>query len=102
MTHFSRRALAKHVARLSASAAGMVVLESCGLLPLSATNKSARIGVLRSTPYVGTTAMRRWEQFVEGLRALGWAEGKNIVFDWAIANPPGQGEQLPQLATELI
>ena len=63
--------------------------------------KVARIGILsarsRSTPanpdpYFGS--------FVQGMRELGYVEGKNLVIEWRYAD--GNYERLPALAVELV
>jgi putative ABC transport system substrate-binding protein len=56
-----------------------------------------RIGVLLGTtreqePYVGA--------FLEGMRALGYVEGQNLVMEYRAAD--GQYERLPDLAAELV
>src|SRR5215813_4267399 len=74
-----------------------------GLLaaPLAAGAQQAgkvyRIGYLstRSSP----TGMPP-EVFRQGLRELGWIEGRNIVFDYGFAE--GRFERLPELAAELV
>jgi putative tryptophan/tyrosine transport system substrate-binding protein len=40
------------------------------------------------------------DPFYEGLRALGYVEGQNIVVEWRYAN--GRFERLPELAAELV
>jgi len=54
-----------------------------------------RIGLLSA----GTAQLPYIEAFREGLRDLGYVEGKNIVVDWRHAG--GKVEQLPNLAAEL-
>ena len=60
--------------------------------------KVYRIGFL--TPHSRSTALHWFQAFREGLRDLGWVEGKNIVIDerWA----EGRQERLPTLAAELV
>ena len=41
-----------------------------------------------------------WEPFVEGLRAQGWIEGKNIAFERLYSN--GRNDRLPELAAQLV
>jgi len=43
---------------------------------------------------------RAWEAFVQGLRELGWAEGKNIVTERRFS--AGKQERLRDLAVELV
>ena len=39
-------------------------------------------------------------EFRQGLKDLGWVEGKNIVIEWRFAG--GRAERLPELAAELV
>ena len=68
---------------------------------LAQQGKVARIGFLaarsRSTasnpdPY--------YDAFVQGMRDLGYVEGKNLVIEWRFAD--GKFERLPDLAAELV
>jgi putative ABC transport system substrate-binding protein len=60
--------------------------------------KLRRIGYLQDTsPDVDP---HRHEAFLQGLRALGWAEGQNLVIDYRYAH--GQDDRLPALAAELV
>jgi ABC-type uncharacterized transport system substrate-binding protein len=58
-------------------------------------NKIAHIGFLS-----GRTGDEREEAFRQGLRTLGYIEGRNIVIDWRFAK--GNADRLPELAAELI
>ena len=80
-----------------------VRLVSAGLAiaPLAAKAQQAapvrRIGVL--SPFAPSDAARWHEAFREGLRELGWIEGKNISIEYRYA----QGSaDLPALAAELV
>jgi putative tryptophan/tyrosine transport system substrate-binding protein len=55
--------------------------------------KLARVGVL------GTTASTP-SPFAEGLHALGWIEGTNVVIEWRYTE--GNLERAPELAAELV
>src|SRR5260370_28865914 len=63
--------------------------------------KVRRIGFLaarsRSTP---SNPEIYYDAFVQGMRELGYVEGKNIVTEWRFAD--GHFERLPGLATELV
>jgi putative tryptophan/tyrosine transport system substrate-binding protein len=62
------------------------------------TPKVPRIGVLLGLSFSANTA--RIEAFRQGLRELGYVEGKNIVIDYRAAE--GKRERLPELITELV
>ena len=60
--------------------------------------KGPRIGfLLASSRDVNTT---RIEAFLQGLRELGYDEGKTIVIEWRVAD--GKLDRLPALAAELV
>jgi putative tryptophan/tyrosine transport system substrate-binding protein len=58
--------------------------------------KVPRIGFLAA---IGSTTERK-DAFRQGLRELGYAEGKNIVIEWRFAE--GKRERLAELAAELV
>jgi putative ABC transport system substrate-binding protein len=60
--------------------------------------KVPRIGFLASTSL--SAAAVRIEAFRQGLRELGYVEGKNIVIEWRFAE--GKPDRLPMLAAELV
>jgi putative tryptophan/tyrosine transport system substrate-binding protein len=60
--------------------------------------KVPRIGFLSAPSRSAQSA--RHEAFRQGLRELGYMEGKNIVIEWRYAE--GQLERLPDLAAELV
>jgi putative ABC transport system substrate-binding protein len=60
--------------------------------------KPIRIGVL--TAQSRKTSIDSWESFRQGLRDLGWEEGRNIVIEARFAD--GKFDQLPALAEELL
>jgi len=59
---------------------------------------TARIGFLGATS--SSVEAARIEAFRDGLRELGYVEGKNTVIEWRWAE--GKLERLPMLATELV
>jgi putative ABC transport system substrate-binding protein len=59
--------------------------------------KVARIGILSSTP---SAAAQRLETFRQGLRDLGWVEGKNIIIEYRYSE--GRIDREPELAAELV
>jgi putative ABC transport system substrate-binding protein len=81
---------------------GIVTLTLGLLLPsLAATQPPAhvpQIGVL--TLYSSSSPVPLIEAFREGLRALGYVEGQNIVIEYRWGE--GNVERLPALATELV
>ena len=60
--------------------------------------KVPRIGYLIGAPDSANSA--RMEAFRQGLRELGYVEGKNIVIEWRSAE--GKLDRLPALAAELV
>ena len=60
--------------------------------------KIPRIGYLAAAPL--STIKHRTEAFRQGLRELGYLEGKNIVVEWR--SPEGKRDPVPALAAELI
>ena len=60
--------------------------------------KIPRIGFLTAVPLA--VIRRRTEAFQQGLRELGYLEGKNIVIEWRSAQ--GQRDRLPALVAELL
>ena len=83
----------------------LVISGLCALLfafSLSAEAQQAakvpRIGYLTGSP-VSAIAYRT-EAFRQGLRDLGYVEGKNIVIEWRYAE--GNPDRLPALAAELV
>ena len=57
-----------------------------------------RIGFLTAVPLSVMSA--RTEAFRQGLRELGYVEGKTIVIEWRSAE--GQVDRLPSLTAELV
>ena len=83
----------------------ITVLTLCAMLfalCFSATaqqpTKVPRIGYLTATSLSAIAA--RIEAFRQGLRELGYVEGKNIVIEWRYAE--GKLDRLPALAAELV
>ena len=60
--------------------------------------KAPRIGYLSSTSASATSS--RIEAFHQGLRELGYVEGKNLIIEWRFAE--GKLDRLPVLAAELV
>jgi putative ABC transport system substrate-binding protein len=76
-----------------------VSLVGClGIAEAQQPTKVPRIGFLGATPPSANAA--RIEAFRQGLRELGYVEGKNIVIEWRHAE--GKADRLPGLAAELV
>ena len=58
--------------------------------------KIARVGILGANP----AASPRLEAFLQGLRDLGYVEGRNVVIEYR--NHEGKVDRLPALAAELV
>jgi ABC-type uncharacterized transport system substrate-binding protein len=78
------------------------ILGSLGLLTAPRASeaqqpaKIARLGILGA----GSAAGVRLEAFIQGLRDLGYVEGRNLVIEYR--NHEGKEERLPALAAELV
>jgi putative tryptophan/tyrosine transport system substrate-binding protein len=94
MNHLmTRRALARRIARLGATATVTMVLGGCGVLPFAAPQPTrvARIGYLgpkvENTPGAASDFQTRAgsdeeKAFRQGLRERGWIEGQNLSILW--------------------
>src|SRR5438552_1098291 len=90
----SRRAVVGGLAGLGASAAGLVLVAGCGLVP-GAGAKYARIGIL--TAGMAPSAPE-WQAFLTGLGEYGWVEGQNLALDWRIdVNAQAQAQDAAEL-----
>ena len=74
------------------------VLTTASTAEAQRPKKDPRIGYL-SAPSLSSNSARV-EAFQQGLRALGYVEGKNIVIEWRSAE--GKLDRLPALAAELV
>jgi putative ABC transport system substrate-binding protein len=75
-----------------------LILTSIHLAEAQQPTKVPRIGFLIAAPSSSVSA--RLEAFRQGLRELGYVEGKNIVIEWRSAE--GKADLLPVLAAELV
>jgi len=79
----------------------VLALLALGTAPFAAkaqqATQVARIGCLATNPAIST---RLREAFVQGLRDLGYIEGRNLVIEYRDAD--GKVERLPALAAELV
>jgi len=62
--------------------------------------KIARIGFLYFGSRQSTLDTGRYQAFVDGMRELGYVEGKNLVIETRFAD--GSSERVPALANELV
>jgi putative ABC transport system substrate-binding protein len=65
-----------------------------------APGKVFRIGLLAGAPPTHPEARQVWDPFFQGLRELGYVEGRNIVVDGRFYGD--SIERLPALAAELV
>lgn len=83
---------------------GLISLLVLGILvaPLVAdaqqAGKVARIGLL--SPFSASDTASWHQAFRQGLRGLGWVEGKNIAIEYRYAD--GRTDRLPDLAADLV
>jgi putative ABC transport system substrate-binding protein len=75
-----------------------LVLLTTPLADAQPVGKTHRIGYLAPGSVTGDPRPR--EAFREGLRELGWVEGRNIVIEYRFAE--GRLDRLPDLAAELV
>jgi len=64
------------------------------------TQKAARIGFLYFGSRQSTLDTGRYQAFVDGMRELGYVEGKNLAIEARFAD--GSSERVPALANELV
>src|SRR5439155_16673308 len=79
-------------------ALGAMLFALCMPAEAQQSTKIPRIGYLSgSSP---STSPARRKAFLQGLRELGYVEGKNIMIEWRFAE--GKLDRLPALAAELV
>ena len=61
-------------------------------------DKIPHIGVL--SPFAASDTTQWYRAFLQGLRDLGWVDGKNIVLEYRYAD--GKSERLPDLVADLV
>ena len=84
--------------KIFASLLTAVLLATCSLAQAQQPKKVSRIGYLDATFPSSNPA--RMEAFRQGLRELGYVEGKNIVIEYRYAE--GKLDRLSELAAELV
>ena len=82
-----RRAFIAAVLAAAASPSGAAA-QPAGKLP--------RVGFL----YAGSRPNANADAFRDGLREVGWIDGKNVIIEWRFAE--GKAERLPELAAQLV
>ena len=82
----------------SSIVAAAILLGAAVLVDAQQPKKIPRIGYLSATILPPNPARR--EAFRQGLRELGYVEGKNIVIEWRSAE--GTRDRVPALAAELV
>jgi putative ABC transport system substrate-binding protein len=93
-----RRTFVQQVGRLLLAGGGVATLDGCGRPLFGAPVRVARVGVLAANqPDTG-----RWQAFMEEMSRRGWILGQNLTVEWAIANPGGRNDLLPDLAADLL
>lgn len=75
-----------------------VILASVQIAEAQQAKKVSRIGFLSSLSPAAVSA--RMDAFRQGLRELGYMEGKNIAIEWRFAE--GKADRLSELAAELV
>ena len=82
----------------------LVSLAASALAPLASFSQTPgkvwRVGFLSQRHVDFVDADFIYGPFVQGLRELGYVEGKNLVIDWRSAE--GKSDRLPELAAELV
>ena len=76
----------------------LILVALCTSVEAQQQKKVPRIGFLSATS--PSTISARTDAFRQGLRDLGYVEGKNIVIEWRYAE--GKMDRLPDLASELV
>ena len=79
-------------------ALGAMLLAVCFAAQAQQPTRIPHIGIL--TTFSPSVVSARIEGFRQGLRELGYVEGKNIVIEWRSAG--GNNDRLPVLAAELV
>jgi ABC-type uncharacterized transport system substrate-binding protein len=85
--------------KLAGIVALAIAFAMCGTVATAQQSKKIpRIGYLDAVPFSSNPA--RAEAFRQGLRELGYVEGKNIFIEWRSSD--GKADRLPGLAAELV
>ena len=90
----TRRALTGVIASILVHLAGPLAVQA------QPATQVFRIGLLGTVPLSEPGAARIWEGLFEGLRQLGYVEGKNLIVEGRYSE--GKPERLPGLAADLV
>ena len=100
----SRRRVGTDAARRSTRRALLIALGASALAPFASfaqqQGKIWRVGCLAYRHVEFVDADYFYGPFTQGIRELGYVEGKNLVIEWRSAE--GKAERLPDLAAELV
>jgi putative ABC transport system substrate-binding protein len=90
----------RQLARLSASAAGLALISSaCALLPSQRPRRIPVVGYLSPGPREAYAEVV--DAFLQGLRDLGYEEGRTIGVEWRFS-PPGTQNQFATDSADLV
>jgi putative ABC transport system substrate-binding protein len=90
--------LGRVIIRIACAAFGLVLLATPIVAAAQPVGKVPRVGYLVGSS--STAAQGPAAAFRQGLRQLGWVEGKNIVIESRFAE--GRYDRLPELAADLV
>src|SRR5439155_7967820 len=90
--------LAPHAMLSALSVFGALLFALCSSVEAQQPKKVPRIGYLNATS--ASAVSDSVEAFLQGLRELGYIEGKNIVIEYRFAE--GKLDQVPRNAAELV
>src|SRR5262245_44216861 len=101
-SHFSSLGSAWYVAAMKKAgwASALVAVILLAVAVIAAAQQPAKIPRIGYLGFVLTTDPSRTDAFRQGLRDLGYVEGKNIVIEWRLAE--GNPDRVPTLLADLV